>query len=146
MVAKKIAGRTARSLMCLQAVRRAASSPHAPSSITMWETLENELSYDFILRANNILHMGLNSALDGCNFHMFAYLIGTKYFFMWSKGSAWVNMRIKWELTVEVFCENTCLCHRALQELLFSAWAMVESSTPARVHVRLGVFQGLQLI
>ncbi|KAJ7791542.1 hypothetical protein B0H14DRAFT_3500302 [Mycena olivaceomarginata] len=34
------------------------------SPITMWDTFQNELSYDFLLRANNIIPMGLNSALE----------------------------------------------------------------------------------
>lgn len=34
------------------------------SPIAMWDTFQVELSWDFILRANNITHMGLNSALD----------------------------------------------------------------------------------
>jgi hypothetical protein len=34
------------------------------SPISMWDTFQNELSYDFILRANNVIPVGLNSALD----------------------------------------------------------------------------------
>ena len=34
------------------------------SPITMWDAFQNELSYDFVLHANNIVHIGLNSALD----------------------------------------------------------------------------------
>jgi hypothetical protein len=34
------------------------------SPITMWETFQHEISFDYILRANNIIPIGLNSALD----------------------------------------------------------------------------------
>lgn len=34
------------------------------SPVTLWDIFQNELSYDFILRANNIIHIGLNSGLD----------------------------------------------------------------------------------
>jgi hypothetical protein len=34
------------------------------SPIAMWETFYHEISHDFILRANNVLDLGLNTALD----------------------------------------------------------------------------------